>query len=136
MENVQEEQERVKKIVVDQFEHNEAGVRMQLHHLALYLLNEEDFGISPAEFRPERHEHAIPKYEMARIYLIVCATTGDQLGFSPDDSDDETYRIYERAYQRCLRYESDPSLLRKIHTIGAECGFRDEATDADEDTAH
>jgi hypothetical protein len=121
-----EDNERVRKIIVDSFDHTESGVSMRLSPMSLYLLNEDDFAISPADFRPETHEHAIPKYEMARIYLILCARTGGALGFAPEDRADPVYAIYEGAYQRCLRYESDADLRRKLYGIGAACGFQDE----------
>lgn len=119
-----DDEERVKKIEVETFDHTEAGVKMRLKKMSLYLLNEEDFGISPSEFRPDRHEHAIPKFEMARIYLIVCAVTGDHLGFLQGDRGDPVYSIYERAYQRSLRLENDEALLKKIRRVGVECGFQ------------
>lgn len=121
-----EDAERVKKIRVKSFEHVEAGVKMRLKEMTLYLLNEDDFGINPEDFRPSVHEHSIPKYEMARIYLIVCAETGDHLGFSPDDRDDPVYQMYERAYQRLIHTEEDAELLKRVREIGEECGFRDE----------
>jgi hypothetical protein len=117
------EQDRVKKITVAQYKHHEAGLDLVLKNMSLYLLNEEDFGINPDQFDPERHEHAIPKYEMARIYLLVCALTGDALGFTPDDRDDPVYHIYEKAYQRCLELETEPELLRRLDQIAQTCGF-------------
>lgn len=117
------EHENVKKIVVDEYRHHEGGLNLVLRNMTLYLLNEADFGVSPEQFDPELHEHSIPKYEMARIYLLVCALTQDDLGFSPDDRDDPVYHIYEKAYQRCLELESDPELLRRLDLIAQSCGF-------------
>jgi hypothetical protein len=117
------EQDRVKKITIDQYKHHEAGLDLVLKNMTLYLLNEEDFGINPEQFDPELHEHSIPKYEMARIYLLVAALTGDALGFTPEDRDDPVYHIYEKAYHRCLVLESDPELLRRLDLIAQSCGF-------------
>ena len=119
----QTEQERVKKITVPEYRHHEAGLDLLLKQMSLYLLNEEDFGISPDEFDPELHEHSIPKYEMARIYLLVCALTGDNLSFTPEDRDDPVYHIYEKAYHRCLELESDPELIRRLLVIAQSSGF-------------
>jgi hypothetical protein len=117
------EQDRVKKITVNHYKHHEAGLDLVLKNLTLYLLNEEDFGINPEQFDPELHEHSIPKYEMARIYLLVAALTGDDLGFTPDDRDDPVYHIYEKAYHRCLVLENEPELLRRLDQIAQTCGF-------------
>lgn len=117
------EQDRVKKITVDEFQHHEAGLDLVLKKMSLYLLNEEDFGINPDQFDPQVHEHSIPKYEMARIYLLVAALTQDDLGFTPEDRDDPVYHIYEKAYHRCLELETDPELLGRLDRIAQTCGF-------------
>ncbi len=123
--------DRTKTIVVALYEHTESGIPLQLPEMALYLLNEEDFGISPEDFRPDVHEHAIPKYEMARIYLLTCALTGSKLGFSPTDRDsDPVYPIYERAYQKLVRLERDRSRFLGIARVGQECGFLSEGQQA------
>lgn len=120
--------ERVKTILVDQYEHSEAGLKLKLKEMAIYLLNEDDFDISPKDFSPELHEHAIPKFEMARIYILVCAMTGDKLGFTAADRDsDPVYPIYESAYQKLVRTERDRSLFLGIAKVGQECGFLSEA---------
>ena len=120
--------ERVKPIVVQQYEHSEAGLKIKLNDMALYLLNEDDFGIKPEDFRADVHEHAIPKSEMARIFILVCAITGDHLGFQPSDRDtDPVYPIYEKAYQKLVRSERDRSLFLGIARVGQECGFLSDA---------
>jgi hypothetical protein len=121
--DLQDRGERVQKIIVDRYTHREAGLTLTLRQMALYLLNEDDFGIDPSQFDPEIHEHAIPKYEMARIYLLVCAVTQDSLGFCPEDRDDPVYAIYEKAYQRSRQHEEDSSLRAKLDKIAAACGF-------------
>jgi hypothetical protein len=118
-----EHDERVKKITVDRYVHHEAGLTLELRPMSLYLLNEADFELDPRQFDPERHEHAIPKYEMARIYLLVCALTEDQLGFSPEDRDDPVYIMYEKAYQRCCQGEADPATRAKLDRVATACGF-------------
>ncbi|RZA13944.1 MAG: hypothetical protein EOP10_28875 [Proteobacteria bacterium] len=116
--------ERVKPIIVDSYEHIESGLKLKLREMTLYLLNEDDFEITPAEFHAEKHEHAIPKFEMARIYILVCAMTGDKLGFSPSDRDtDGAYEIYERAYQKLVRTATDRSLFLGIARVGQDNGF-------------
>jgi hypothetical protein len=117
------EQEHVKKISVSSYRHHEAGLDLNLKQMSLYLLNEKDFSILPEQFDPSVHEHSIPKYEMARIYLLVCALTRDDLGFTPEDRDDPVYHIYEKAYQRCLELESDPELLKRLALVAQTCGF-------------
>jgi len=117
------EQGRVKKIRVKEYPHHEAGLDLVLKQMSLYLLNEEDFGINPDQFDPGLHEHSIPKYEMARIYLLVAALTKDDLGFTPEDRDDPVYHIYEKAYHRCLELEDDPELLKRLAQIAQTCGF-------------
>ena len=117
------ETDSVKKIRVNEYRHHEAGLDLVLKQMNLYLLNEDDFAINPDQFDPEEHEHSIPKYEMARIYLLVCALTQDNLGFNPDDRDDPVYHIYEKAYQRCLELETDPELIRRLNVIAQSCGF-------------
>jgi hypothetical protein len=117
------EEDHVKKITINEYKHHEAGLDLILKNMTLYLLNEDDFGINPDQFDPESHEHSIPKYEMARIYLLVCALTGDAIGFTPEDLDDPVYHIYEKAYHRCLVLESDPELIRRLDQIAQTCGF-------------
>ena len=117
------EQERVKKIRVKEYPHHEAGLDLVLKQMSLYLLNEADFSINPEQFDPVRHEHSIPKYEMARIYLLVAALTQDELGFSVEDRDDPVFHIYEKAYLRCLELENDPELLKRLARIAQTCGF-------------
>lgn len=117
------EQSHVKKITIKQFKHHEAGLDLVLKNMALYLLNEDDFGINPDQFDPALHEHSIPKYEMARIYLLVAALTKDTLGFTPEDREDPVYQIYEKAYHRCLELEDDPELLKRLARIAISCGF-------------
>ncbi|HYX31491.1 MAG TPA: hypothetical protein VE954_00165 [Oligoflexus sp.] len=117
------EQDHVKKIVVKAYKHHEAGLDLVLKNMSLYLLNEEDFGINPDQFDPEEHEHSIPKYEMARIYLLVCALTHDDLGFTPEDRDDPVFHIYEKAYHRCLEQATEPELLTRLDQIAQACGF-------------
>ncbi|MBC7660696.1 MAG: hypothetical protein H7249_13455 [Chitinophagaceae bacterium] len=120
--------ERVKSLFVDQYEHLESGLKVKLREMELYLLNENDFGIKPEEFNPTKHEHAIPKFEMARIYILVCALTGDKLGFSPSDRGaDPVYDIYERAYQKLVHTERDRSLFLGIARVGQDSGFLTEA---------
>lgn len=118
------EHEHVKKIQVREYRHHEGGLDLILKQMSLYLLNEDDFGITPEQFDPSKHEHSIPKYEMARIYLLVCALTRDDLGFSPEDRDDPVFHIYEKAYQRCLALESDPELLKRLELVARTCGFQ------------
>ncbi len=118
------ENEAVKLIEVPFYQHTEAGLPLKLKDMSIYLLNEDDFGIQPAEFDPAKHEHSIPKFEMARVFLLVCAATGDKLGFTEDDRSDAVYAIYEKAWQRCLAIESAPELLLGLTKIGKDCGFR------------
>lgn len=121
-------EERVKTIIVDQYEHSEAGLKLKLKEMAIDLLNEDDFELSPKDFRSDLHEHAIPNFEMARIYILVCAMTGDKLGFTAADRDrDPVYPIYEEAYQKLVRTERDRSLFLGIAKVGQECGFLSEA---------
>lgn len=128
LESNENSDERVTSIIVDHYEHTEAGLKLTLREMALYLLNEEDFALSPQDFKPELHEHAIPKFEWARIYILVCALTGDKLGFTAADRDsDPVYPIYERAYQKLVRTERDRSLFLGIAKVGQECGFLSEA---------
>jgi hypothetical protein len=117
------EQGHVKKIIINHFKHHEAGLDLVLKNMTLYLLNEDDFGINPDQFDPALHEHSIPKYEMARIYLLVAALTEDELGFTSEDRDDPVYQIYEKAYHRCLELEDDPELLKRLARIAETCGF-------------
>lgn len=118
---------RVKKIVVPLYTHHEAGLSLQLKDMSVYLTDEQDFGLEPGDFDLHRHEHALPKYEMARVYLLICALTGGDLGFGPDDRDDPIYHLYEKAYRRCLSLESDPDLLERLHSIAARSGFTADA---------
>lgn len=120
--------ERVKPIIVEQYEHLESGLKVKLRDVTIYLTNEADFDLDPKDFRPDTHEHAIPKFEMARIYILVCAMTGDRLGFNPFDRNvDPVYDIYERAYQKLVTTERDRSLFLGIAKVGQECGFLSEA---------
>lgn len=119
--------ERVKPLLVPYYEHLESGLRLKLREMTVYLLDEEDFGITAEEFNAAAHAHAIPKFEMARIYILVCALTGDKLGFSPADRDsDPVYPIYEKAYQRLVRTETDKALFLGIATVGHASGFLSE----------
>ena len=115
---------QVKPIIIDLYTHHEGGLNLKLKRMTVYLLNEAEFDISPAQFEPKLHEHSIPKFEMARVYLLVCALTNDELGFSPDDREDSAYQIYEKAYQRCLKLESDPELVRRLIRVALPCGFQ------------
>ncbi len=117
------EGEKVKQIQVPVFTHTEAGLSLCLREMNLYLLNPEDFSISAAEFDPNLHEHAIPKYEMARVYLLVCAITGDHLGFSEADRDDPVFAIYQDAFRRALAAEENPDLRQKLVRLGLQSGF-------------
>jgi hypothetical protein len=120
--------ERVKPIIVEQYEHLESGLKVKLRDATIYLTNEDDFDLDPKDFRPDTNEHAIPKFEMARIYILVCAMTGDKLGFNPFDRNvDPVYEIYERAYQKLVKTERDRSLFLGIAKVGQECGFLSEA---------
>lgn len=119
--------DRVKPINVARYEHTEAGLKLTLHDMKLYLLNENDFAISPDEFDPVKHEHSIPKFEMARIYILVCAMTGDSLGFAESDREtDPVYPIYEQAFQKLVRTETDKSLFLGIAKVGIAAGFKSE----------
>ncbi len=123
--------ERVKAIVVNHYEHSEAGLKIKLNDMAIYLLNEADFDIKPEDFRPDLHEHAIPKFEMARIFILVCAMTGDDLGFKPSDrASDPVYPIYESAYQKLVKSERDRSLYLGIARVGQKSGFLSAAQQA------
>ena len=115
--------EHVKKITVAEYRHHEAGLNLVLKQMNLYLLNEQDFGINPEQFDPLKHEHSIPKYEMARIYLLVCALTDDDLAFTPEDRDDPVYHIYEKAYHRCLELETDREIIKRLLKVAQTCGF-------------
>lgn len=125
LETEEGQQERVKRIVVPEYKHNESGLPLSFREMSLYLLNEEDFDIDARDFDPSRHEHAIPKFEMARIYLTVCALMGDRLGFTDADRDDPVYRIYALAYQRCLAFEKNPEIIYHIKKLGLASGFED-----------
>ncbi len=117
----------VKTIVIDQYEHTESGLKLKLKEMAIDLLNEDDFELSPKDFRADLHEHAIPRFEMARIYILVCAMTGGKLGFSPADREtDPVYPIYEAAYRKLVSTERDRSLFLGIAKVGLECGFLSE----------
>ncbi len=119
--------DRVEAITVPIYEHTEAGVKLTLRDMTLYLLNEEDFGLSPEEFDPLRHEHSIPKFEMARIYILLCGMTGGDLGFRPEERDtDPVYPIYEKAFQKLVRTEVDRSLFLGIAKVGVTAGFKSE----------
>ncbi|MCX6129708.1 MAG: hypothetical protein NTX25_11695 [Proteobacteria bacterium] len=115
--------DRVKILVLDLYTHHEAGLDLKLKNMSIYLLNQADFGLSPAQFDPKLHEHSIPKFEMARIYLLVCALTHDELGFQPTDRDDSASQFYEMAYHRCLKLESDPERIKRVFRIAQPCGF-------------
>ncbi len=130
--------ERVERIRVPQYEHNEAGLKLTLKDMTLYLLNEADFGLAPQDFDAARHEHAVPKFEMARIYILVCALTGDSLGFSPADrqEDPQVFRIYEKAYQKLLKTETDRELILKIARLGQQSGFLSELQEAQQEASH
>ena len=116
-------QEKIKEILVPSYKHIESGMHLTLHDMKLYLLNQVDFAIDPRNFNPETHEHSIPKYEMARIYLMVCALTGGNLGFRPEERGDPIYEIYEQAFRRSIRAESDIGLRRKLVRVASQCGF-------------
>lgn len=119
--------DRVQPITVPVYVHTEAGLPLTLREMTLYLLDEKDFGISPEDFRPEAHEHAIPKFEMARVYILVCALTGDSLGFTPKDRNvDPVYDIYEKAYQKLVRTETDKTHFLGIARVGHASGFLSE----------
>lgn len=117
------ESDHVKKISIEEYRHHEAGLDLVLKQMSLYLLNEDDFDLQPEHFDQDVHEHSIPKYEMARIYLLVCALTQDELGFTTDDRDDPVYQIYEKAYQRSMELETDPELRQRLTLIAQACGF-------------
>ena len=117
----------VHPIQLVRYEHRESGLQLTLYDVTLYLLNEHDFGISPDEFDPLKHEYSIPKFEMARIYILVCALTGDSLGFKESDRDtDPVYPIYEKAFQKLVRTETDRSLFLGIAKVGMASGFKSE----------
>ncbi len=118
-----QETEKVKQIQVSLFAHTEAGLTLHLRDMHLYLLNPEDFGIAAADFDPNLHEHAIPKFEMARIYLLVCAITGDHLGFTEEDREDSVFAIYQDAFRRALAVEDNPDLRQRIVRLGLRSGF-------------
>ena len=125
--DLEQDNERVREIILPFFNHVEAGLEMELRDMHIYLLNEEDFSIIPDDFDPEQHEHAIPRFEMARIYLLLCARTGGSLGFKPEDRDsDPAYPIYEEAYRRASKLESQKHILLALAKIGQECGFLSE----------
>ncbi len=118
-----EADEKVKEIVVPVYQHSEAGLPLTLRDMTLYLLNPEDFQLEPSAFVPGVHEHAIPKFEMARIYLLVCALTGGDLGFAAEDQTDPVFAIYERAFRRTVLLEKDPEIQRALVRLGLRCGF-------------
>jgi hypothetical protein len=115
--------EKVKEIHVPLFHHAESGLSLRLREMSLYLLNPEDFSLSSEEFDPAQHEHAIPKFEMARIYLMICALTGDHLGFSEDDREDPVFRIYQDAFRRALAVEEDADMRQRLVRVGLQSGF-------------
>lgn len=123
----EESSERVKALEVPHYVHVEAGLPLKLRDMTVYLLNEEDFDLSANEFDPSTHEHAIPKFEMARVYILLCALTGETLGFQPSDRDtDPVYPIYEKAYRKLVRTETDRSLFLGIARVGHAAGFLSE----------
>jgi hypothetical protein len=111
---------RVKPLTVPLYIHQEAGLKLTLREMTIHLLNEADFNLAAEEFDPTRHEHAIPTFEMARIYILVCALTGDDLKVSAADP---VYSIYEQAFQRLVRTEVDKTLFPGIARVGVRAGF-------------
>ncbi|RZA27246.1 MAG: hypothetical protein EOP10_00810 [Proteobacteria bacterium] len=119
-----EYESRVKPLIVPLYVHHEAGLSLTLRDMTIYLLDENDFKINSNEFDPTRHEHAIPKFEMARVYILVCALTGDDLGLRTADKEtDPVYPIYEMAFQKLVRTETDKALFPGIARVGVSAGF-------------
>ena len=114
----------VKPIVLTEYTHHEGGLDLKLKSMTVYLLNEAEFDLTAAQFDPKLHEHSIPTFERARIYLLICALTHERLDFLPSESADATYQIYEAAYQRCLRLETEPELIKRLIQVAQPCGFK------------
>lgn len=114
----------VKPMVLKEYTHRESGLDLKLKSMTVYLLNEAEFDLTATQFDPNLHEHSIPTFERARIYLLICALTSEKLDFLPSESADATYRIYEEAYQRCLKLETEPELVKRLIQIAQPCGFK------------